>query len=240
MATLQAAVLREVGSRPHSKLSVLDVGCGNGATVKAWLNLGADAHGCDFSFKPGPDVDDLTNQKRITAISTAPYRLPYPDESFDVVLTNQVMEHVRDYRATLAEMRRVLKPDGYCLHTFPARYVPIEPHIFVPFATVLQARWWLALWALLGVRKSTQQGAEWRKVADDNLRYLQRSTNYLTGRELRRNFTSHFGNVRYVERSFLKNSPNPRGRLLYRAASALPPLFLLYRVFWSRVILARP
>ena len=69
---------------------------------------------------------------------------------------------------------------------------------------------------------------------------MKHSTNFLTGAELQRYFCSYFADVRYVERSFLKNSPNPRGRMLYRAGCAFTPLFLLYRAFWSRVILARP
>lgn len=55
------------------------------------------------------------------------------------------MEHVLDYPSTVAEMRRVLKPGGCCLHIIPSRHVPIEPHVFVPLATILRSEFWLQL-----------------------------------------------------------------------------------------------
>ena len=48
----------------------------------------------------------------ITALSSA-------DETFDVVICNHVLEHVPDDRRAMAEMRRVLKPDGYALMQHP-------------------------------------------------------------------------------------------------------------------------
>ncbi|MBI5359992.1 MAG: methyltransferase domain-containing protein [Planctomycetes bacterium] len=45
--------------------------------------------------------------------------LSFPDESFDLVITEDVLEHIRDYRKALNEIRRVLKPDGYHIFTIP-------------------------------------------------------------------------------------------------------------------------
>ncbi|MDQ2067252.1 class I SAM-dependent methyltransferase [Xinfangfangia sp. CPCC 101601] len=47
--------------------------------------------------------------------------LSFADESFDIIGTFEVMEHVPDYRAGLREMFRVLKPGGHLLATFPFR-----------------------------------------------------------------------------------------------------------------------
>jgi ubiquinone/menaquinone biosynthesis C-methylase UbiE len=240
IAALQLAILRDAGFAQSPSMKVLDLGCGNGSTVKEWSSLGMDAYGCDFAYKDGPDVDALVKEGHITLIAGSPYRLPYPDAHFDIVVTNQVMEHVRNYPDTLAEMRRVLKPTGCCLHFFPARGMPLEPHVFVPFATVVRARPWLALWARLGVRKRGQKHLGWREVARKNYDYLTSSTNYLTGSELQHQFETHFRDVRYLERSFLKHSPNARGRRLFRLGSAFPVLFRIYRAYWSRVILACP
>jgi len=240
IARLERAIVDEAAFVMTPGMRVLDVGCGDGAAVRGWMELGFDARGCDFRFKEGPDVADLVREGRISTIELDPYRLPYPDAHFDLIVTNQVFEHVRDYDSTLAEMRRVLKPEGCCLHMFPSRGLPIEPHVFVPFATVLQDRRWLGLWALLGVRKSNQRGLPWRHVADSNYAYLTSSTNYLKTSEIDRHFLKHFPRTRYVEQSFLRHSPNLRGRILHRVGQAFPPLFVLYRRFWSRVILARP
>jgi SAM-dependent methyltransferase len=49
--------------------------------------------------------------------------LPFPDESFDVVIISEVMEHIHDDKGVLAEMVRVLRPGGRIAVTVP-RYGP--------------------------------------------------------------------------------------------------------------------
>ena len=201
--------------------------------------MGFDAYGCDFHFKPGREVENLVESGRLASIGTRPYHLPYPDSHFDLLLTNQVMEHVSDYEATLEEIHRVLKSQRYCLHIFPARLMPIEPHIHVPLATFVRSWLWLALWARLGVRKDNQRGLTWREVADRNQKYLSNHTNYLPGTIIARHFSQFFETFWYMERAFLQHSPNRRGRIFCQVGNVLPVLFLLYRNFWSRVIIAR-
>jgi SAM-dependent methyltransferase len=61
--------------------------------------------------------------------------LDFPDETFDVVLTGDVLEHVPDLPRAMREMARVLKPKGFLLSTFPflpqhyetARLASLEP-----------------------------------------------------------------------------------------------------------------
>jgi ubiquinone/menaquinone biosynthesis C-methylase UbiE len=66
-----------------------------------------------------------------SAASSEPIKLPYPDASFDAVCSIGVLEHVRETggneRGSLAEIRRILKPDGVflCYH-FPNKYSWIE------------------------------------------------------------------------------------------------------------------
>jgi SAM-dependent methyltransferase len=45
--------------------------------------------------------------------------LPFPDESFDVVLCSHVLEHVLDDRKAMRELHRVLRPDGWALVLVP-------------------------------------------------------------------------------------------------------------------------
>jgi SAM-dependent methyltransferase len=66
--------------------------------------------------------------------------LPFADAEFDVVLTNHVIEHVGDASAQadhLAEIRRVMKPDGIGYLAVPNRWMLTEPHYRLKFLS-----WW--------------------------------------------------------------------------------------------------
>lgn len=54
--------------------------------------------------------------------------LPYADGAFDLVLSHEVLEHVQDDRATVAEMVRVLAPGGRAVIFTPNRWYPFETH----------------------------------------------------------------------------------------------------------------
>lgn len=231
---LQLGVLRDRGRPLAPGARVLDVGCGIGETVRIYLERGYDAFGCDLAFdQEGPHTAALRAEGRIRKIED-PYRLPFDDATFDFVASDQVLEHVQDYPATLGEIRRVLRPGGTSLHIFPSRYRPIEPHIHVPLATVLQGRAWMTLWAALGVgfsarrRWPAREGGRWMHER------LSTRTNYLTKAQIRRHAERWFGDVRFIERDFLKYTP--RGPLLYRLSAALPFLPALFSTFYSRVL----
>jgi ubiquinone/menaquinone biosynthesis C-methylase UbiE len=50
--------------------------------------------------------------------------LPFRDASFDLATANMVLEHVQDPAAVLAEVGRVLRPDGVFMFLTPNRYYP--------------------------------------------------------------------------------------------------------------------
>jgi SAM-dependent methyltransferase len=69
------------------------------------------------------DIDDT--QAMVAADITA---LPFPDDSFDVILCSHVLEHVEGEQAALAQLRRVLKPDGWA-----AVLVPVDRSVETTF-----------------------------------------------------------------------------------------------------------
>ena len=98
---------------------ILDFGCGNGDLVYLFRGLGYDAFGCDMQFKEGPYAAELTASDHLRHIREEPYSLPFPDETFDVVISTQVLEHVQEYAPTLREVHRVLRPGGGRLPSVP-------------------------------------------------------------------------------------------------------------------------
>lgn len=61
----------------------------------------------------------------------------FSDESFDIVLCNHIYEHVPDPERLMAEIRRLLRPGGFCYFTAGNRLALVEPHYNLPLLSVL-------------------------------------------------------------------------------------------------------
>lgn len=227
---------KEFDLTPDSK--ILDFGCGAGKDVYQFRKMGYKAYGCDIDdffddISKQCDEEKLmeTGESIFRKISTSDYRVPFEDDTFDYVFSNQVFEHVQNYSEALSEIRRVLKPGGCSLHFFPARYRPIEPHVFVPFAGVFRSYGYLLFWAFFGIRNSFQQGWDFKKVARMNREYLTTRTTYFTTAEIHDKVFSQFKNVSFVEKYFIKYSG---GRL--SGFKSFPFMSSLVRNFHTRAI----
>lgn len=87
---------------------VLDVGCGSGEWLSFMRKLGWQAEGIDFDEK----AVKAARQSGFEVGCGAVEQQHYPDERFDAVVLNHVIEHVPDPVATLKECRRILKKGG--------------------------------------------------------------------------------------------------------------------------------
>jgi SAM-dependent methyltransferase len=72
-------------------------------------------------------VQKAHEQVPLTTVTAAEY-VPYPANTFDIILSNEVIEHVSDDRAAIEEMARVLKPGGRIVLFCPNRWYPFETH----------------------------------------------------------------------------------------------------------------
>jgi SAM-dependent methyltransferase len=230
-------ILSDTGHSVAPPKRVLDFGCGAGTTVALLLAEGYDAHGCDLAFKQGPHTARLQQDGRIRRIEAGEYRIPFEDASFDVILSNNVLEHVRNTDEVLRELARVLKPGGVSLHFAPSKFRPIEGHVKIPLASVYRARWWLAFWMSLGVGTKVP-GAGALAAADRHIAYLDSSTRYLSPSELRRAFMCHFSRVDFAERSNFSHSTSRRMRAIAPILRVLPCAGLAYRYFHTYVLVA--
>lgn len=114
---------------------VLDWGCGRGRTVMKLLEAGYHAEGVDIDEAVLRNGFALMRERgyepeKYLRPVTDSYLLA--DESFDMVLSEQVLEHVEDLEATVAEMARLTAPGGLGVHVFPGSRRVVEPHLHMP------------------------------------------------------------------------------------------------------------
>ena len=194
-------------------VTVLDFGCGSGALVRELSARGWKTYGCDL-----PGV--VSTSDRIREVELTPYRLPFDDSTFDLVISGAVMEHARNKVEVFQEIHRVLRPGGHAMHVFPPKwYLVREPHIKVPLMSWFWPRFprpWLALWALLGVRNVFQKQMSWREAVADNERYCGTKLSYWTSGQYRRLSERIFGNCAWPMRFYVDHADGGAARLARR------------------------
>lgn len=87
---------------------ILDLGCGDGQLTRRIAATGARVTGVDAS----PEMLVAARSRGIDAREASAESLPFADGSFDAVFSNAVLHWVRGQDAMMAEVRRVLKPNG--------------------------------------------------------------------------------------------------------------------------------
>jgi SAM-dependent methyltransferase len=114
---------------------VLDYGCGPGQMVALGLNRGLDIWGADtFTGNYVDWASGLTPQVRDRIRLIQNGFTDFPDGHFDLVMSNQVLEHVPDPEAVIAEVFRVIKPGGLFMAAFPVTETWYEGHVGLYFA----------------------------------------------------------------------------------------------------------
>jgi ubiquinone/menaquinone biosynthesis C-methylase UbiE len=91
---------------------VLDLGCGTGDSVDLFRSLDAGVRWTGADIEESPEVAQRTRADA-DFVTFDGEHLPFPDRSFDLVYCKQVLEHVRRPRPLLAEVARVLAPNGW-------------------------------------------------------------------------------------------------------------------------------
>lgn len=222
---------------------ILDLGCGKGQIVRELRRDSYAAYGCDFIDKQ--DISDFNDniQKQfedgiLRPIKMSPYRLPFEDNTFDYIFSSQVFEHVMDYDITLKEILRILKPGGFSLNIFPGRYLCIEPHVFVPIASIIRNKVWLLFWACLGIRNSFQKGKSAMEVATLNYNYLNKCTNYLTQKQIL-NYAERYFEVSFREDLLFELTRSKKAKLAKLIFKLFPSLLVFFSALHTRVLVLR-
>jgi ubiquinone/menaquinone biosynthesis C-methylase UbiE len=97
-------------------LKILDAGCGTGAQLLELTACG-EVHGLDFAEKA---VEYCHSRKLHNVQRGSICEIPFSNDTFDLVIALDVIEHVQDDNRALSELYRVLKPGGMVIIFVPA------------------------------------------------------------------------------------------------------------------------
>jgi SAM-dependent methyltransferase len=145
-----------VSSYYHSAATsqtVLDWGCGYGQMSWLLKRRAVNVESFDTEKRAAVDAIPQLASLAVTYVND-PVKLPYDSESFRVVRSMRVLEHVRDARGSLREIYRILRPGGlFFLLIFPNRFswaewvgtrrgISVHPHKFTfrPTEAILRER----------------------------------------------------------------------------------------------------
>lgn len=161
-------IIDEIGQwRPIGSLRLLDLGCATGRLLARLAKAGAGhLSGADLA----PRILEAANRKLSGAgipadlrQADAEDRLPWEDRYFDAVTLTGVLHHLFRPEDALAEVRRVLRPEG--------RLLVIDPAFFTPVRQIINA--WLQFVPHAGDRRFYPEARAARLLAGAGLEVLK-------------------------------------------------------------------
>ena len=109
----KAALAKALPNRKYER--ALDVGIGNGRLLSIYAPYAKHITGMDISSE---QLDQATNAARDlginfdTKLCQEASRIDIPDKSYDLIICSRVLQHVFDWRESVAEFARILRPNG--------------------------------------------------------------------------------------------------------------------------------
>jgi SAM-dependent methyltransferase len=262
---LLSVVNTECRRRAESVVRILDLGCGDGGLL-AFLAVALPALNPQIRFELfGLDVYDCQVQPtgfldaartrlqaavpsenwppRLVALSSLE-EWPFADGSFDVVISNQVLEHVVDHDFVFRQIARTLRDGGWSAHLFPLIHYLYEGHLLLPF--VHRIRDWDVLKAYIRLLSRIGLGkfpSHYRATGGDIEEFAERHADYMC---YLTNYISYGQAIAIAKRAGLRASFRYTGRFYsskVRSIIGMPPVFEYRRRTaareWAEVMMLR-
>jgi SAM-dependent methyltransferase len=234
------AILSKLGVTDINKnAQILDYGCGAGHTVYTLLDQG-------YSNVAGFDISDYlalrgpADRKHFYIADTrAGIPLPFEDNRFDLIISEQVFEHVKDQVGVFRELHRVMRVGGHAIHTISPRYFPLEEHSFVPVGNWFAHRWWYKFWAIVGIRNSFQKGLSADETADRNAFYFVDALNYVPSSCYKVVWEKLGFDYKFLAQESLDTNRRSFVRVVGRLNRVFPVLGWLFNTFVTRRVYLR-
>jgi len=112
---------------------ILDYGCGNGANTIFFKNAAKKIIGIDVEQNRVSEAIREAKQREIANIIYKKYngrKIPFKDQSFDAIISFEVLEHTKNDKHSLKDIWRTLKPNGILCLSVPNKWYLMETHGF--------------------------------------------------------------------------------------------------------------
>lgn len=170
--------------QPNNHIRILDAGCGSCELIayletfipKFIKGLSVEVYGFDV-FDSKIQFSDFFNnasqmlserfrhinwESRLKIIDSKD-QWPFEDGYFDIVVSNQVAEHLQDHDYFFSQNWRVLKNNGFSVHLFPVKNYIVEGHVHLPFAH--RFKQWRLLYCYIKFLSLLRMG-KWKHVSE--------------------------------------------------------------------------
>jgi len=119
----------------NKKLNIADIGCGTGVMSRMWAQEGHTVHGIDVNEALLEIARKRANEVglEIEFCLGSATNLPWKNESMDVCIAPELIEHVVEWKACLREFARILKPNGVLFISTSNKLCPKQQEFNLPF-----------------------------------------------------------------------------------------------------------
>lgn len=198
--------------RDKSEINILDFGCGSGKMLSLLdeLSYKKELSKTKISFF-GVDVfknkNSLEKTRKLARNAFIKSINPYEDfdfgVKFDIVISNQVFEHINYLEKIYAHLRLILNNNGLIIAGFPTKEIIIEPHLKIPFIHYIKKEtkilfYFLSVFSLLKIGQFNRKF----KKKEDRISFIKNRYNYCNTSIHYINYKEH---VQILRKYFKKN-----------------------------------
>lgn len=115
-----------------AEMSVLEIGCGEGGNMKPFVDLGCKVTGIDIDSSQisiaRKIYSDHPNSHNLKLMCEDIYKVDHLDDSFDIIIIRDVIEHIPQQEKFIPFIKRFIKPGGIIFVGFPPWQNPFGGH----------------------------------------------------------------------------------------------------------------
>ena len=112
------------------RMNVLEIGCGDGGNLLPFSQMGCRTTGIDISVNRIEDAKVFFQEMKAKGrfIASDIFNWKEPEQTFDLIICHDVLEHIGDKKRFLAQLSTYLHPNGMLFMSFPAWQMPFGGH----------------------------------------------------------------------------------------------------------------